>query len=378
VRIIGADTFYDVAVLEFTDRQPGAEIGVVGFRGAEARIGEQVYAIGNPLGDFPYTVTQGIIGGKNRVRGGMTGKFGYLQSSATTIWGNSGGPLVDAEGKVLGINSQIEIAQRKFGTFVQPQLNFALEASIAGRVANDLIEKGRVARAYLGLLVTQSVDTDHPETATGPRIAGSLPGAPSASALAGRVGYVLAKVNGVAVRNTEEALGEFEKVRPGSKVTLELEENKERSEVSFTAGELTQRQHGELAGYFLRSFAGLDIARGNDEVVITAATCEDKSNPVPCGKRVTLNELDRKSDEYVDLKVPHKDFRVNAAGFVRGLKEDNFTLWKTPNPANLGLIIRLTALNGFVSLAGTAADEKSVVTLMLTDGGGQLLRTLLY
>ncbi len=380
VRIVGADTFYDVAVLEFIDRQPGDDIEAVEFRSAEARIGEQVFAIGNPLGDFPYTVTQGIIGGKNRVRGGMTGKFGYLQSSATTIWGNSGGPLIDNDGKVIGINSQIEIAQRKFGMFVQPQLNFALEAGIARKVAADLIDKGRVVRAYLGLIVTQAIDTEKSlDSAPAPQIAGIIPGSPSSAALTGREGYSLLKINGISVRNVEEALGEFEKVQPGSTVILELGENKERTKVSFTAGELSQRQHGELASYFLRSFAGQDIVRGNDCVVMAPSlTCEDKSNPVPCRTRGTFNELDPETGKYDELEGSHQDFQVKSAGFVRAMKDDKFTLWSTRNPANVGLILRLTALNGFVSFVGTVDEEKSVVTLMLHNESDSILRTLLY
>lgn len=381
VRIVGADSFYDVAVLEFTDRQPGAEIGTVIFRPEETRIGEQVYAIGNPLGDFPYTVTQGIIGGKNRVRGGMTGKFGYLQSSATTIWGNSGGPLIDAGGKVIGINSQIEIAQKSFGMFVQPQLNFALEAPIARRVADDLIEQGRVVRGYLGLVITQKYDSEKAVDETMlPRLAGTVPGSPAAAALAGREGYIINKVNGVEVRNVEEALGEMEKIRSGTQVTLELEENKERTKVSFTAAELTQRQHGELAAYFLRSFAGLDLAKGNDEIVTTpSASCADNGNSVPCRTRGVFKELDPKTDKYDDLEGSHEDYHIRSAGFVRSLKENRFKLWKVRNPANIGLIIRLTALNGYVSFVGTVDDEKSVVTLALSDDDEKtMLRTLLY
>ncbi len=380
VRIVGADTFYDVAVLEFTDRQPGTDIGTVEFSSQEARIGEQVYAIGNPLGDFPYTVTQGIIGGKNRVRDGLTGKFGYLQSSATTIWGNSGGPLIDTGGRVIGINSQIEIAQRKSGMFVQPQLNFALEAPVARRVVADLIDKGRVVRAYLGLIVTQKYDSDKAGDETMlPRIAGAVPGSPAAAALVGREGYIINKINGIVVRNVEEALGELERLRPGAQVALELEENKERTQVSFATGELTQRQHGELATYFLRSFAGLDITRGTDEIVITPSTsCSDKGNSVPCRTRGTFNELDSKTDKYDELEGCHEDFHIRQGGVVRAVKEDKYILWKVRNPANIGLIIRLTALNGIVSFVGTVDDEKSIVTLSLSDDGDSVLRTLLY
>ncbi|GLI36877.1 trypsin-like peptidase domain-containing protein [Geobacter hydrogenophilus] len=381
VRVIGADSFYDVAVLEFTDRQPGTELSVIDFRKDEPRIGEQVFAIGNPLGDFPYTVTQGIIGGKNRVRGGMTGKFGYLQSSATTIWGNSGGPLIDAAGEVVGINTQIEIVERKFGTFVQPQLNFALESGIARRVVDDLIEQGRVVRAYMGLTLTNRVGKDKTVAETAhPRISGIVPGGPGAEALKGREGYALAKINGVTIRNVEEALGEFEKVRPGDRVTLELEENKERSQVSFVAGELSQRQHGELASYFLRSFASLDLKRGTDSVIIEPSpTCGDSNNPVSCGNRAVFAELDRKSDDYEELEGCHEDYRITAAGVVIGLKDDRYKVWRVRNLANLGLIIRLAALNGSVSVSGKVDDERSIVTMLLTDDGGEtVLKTLIY
>jgi S1-C subfamily serine protease len=108
VKVLGGDSFYDIAVLEFVDT-PGPEITTVKFKTEEPRLGEPVYAIGNPLGEYPYSVTDGIISAKNRVRGCYTGKFGFLQTTATVIWGNSSGPLVDAKGDVAGINSQISL-----------------------------------------------------------------------------------------------------------------------------------------------------------------------------------------------------------------------------------------------------------------------------
>lgn len=380
VKIVGADTMYDVAVLEFTDRQPGPEIEVVQFREAGTRIGEEVFAIGNPLGNYPYTVTQGIIGAKNRVRDGMTGKFGYLQSSATTIWGNSGGPLIDTEGKVVGISSQIEIAFRKLGVFVQPQINFALEAGIARRVVDDLIDKGKVARAYMGILVTQTVNPQgKTEDSPSPRIDGVIPRSPAASVLAGKEGYYLRKINGVEIRNVEEALGEFENVRPGSKVTLELEENKERFKVVFTSDELTQRQHAEAASYFLRSFAGLDLSRGADDVIITPSeTCADSTNPVACRVRGTFSELDPEKDKYDELEGCHEEFHIRSAGIVLQLQDDKFKLWKVRNPANMGLILRIAALNGMISFAGKVDEELSIVNLILSDDGVSMLRTLMY
>ena len=102
MELVGGDTFYDIAVLKFLDI-PGPEINTIDFRNTEVRIGEQVYALGNPLGDYPYSVSDGIISGKNRIRKGIMGKFGFLQTTATIIWGNSGGPLFDNNGKIIGI-----------------------------------------------------------------------------------------------------------------------------------------------------------------------------------------------------------------------------------------------------------------------------------
>jgi len=127
VRVLGGDNFYDLAVLEFVGT-PGAEVDFVDFTKTEPRVGDKVYAIGNPLGTYPYTVTDGIISAKNRARGGLTGKFGFLQHTATLIWGNSGGPLVNEKGEVVGVNSQIAFASAPDGSqILQQQINFSLE-----------------------------------------------------------------------------------------------------------------------------------------------------------------------------------------------------------------------------------------------------------
>ena len=151
-KIVGGDTFYDLAVLEFTEPVPDGEIEALKFKPEEARLGDQVFAIGNPLGDYPFSVSDGIISAKNRIRGGITGRFGFLQTTATIIWGNSGGPLVDINGNVAGINSQIAFADRDNSSIWQPQINFALEANIAQRLIHDILDNnGLVKRAYLAL-----------------------------------------------------------------------------------------------------------------------------------------------------------------------------------------------------------------------------------
>ena len=130
VRVVGGDSFYDLAVLEFVDT-PGNEINTISFRDTDVRIGEKVFAIGNPLGEYPYTVTDGIISAKNRVRESMTGKFGFFQTTATIIWGNSGGPLLDAHGRVVGVVASKLAAARVFEwTGDLPQnINYAVKSA---------------------------------------------------------------------------------------------------------------------------------------------------------------------------------------------------------------------------------------------------------
>ncbi len=146
VKVVGGDSFYDVAVLEFVTT-PGRELSSLTFAKELPRIASKVYAIGNPLGEYPYTVTDGIVSAVNRSRGGSTGKYGFIQSTATIIWGNSGGPLVNEAGQVVGINSQIAFADAGNGSaYLMQQINFALESVLSQRLVDEIIAKGKVSR----------------------------------------------------------------------------------------------------------------------------------------------------------------------------------------------------------------------------------------
>jgi serine protease DegQ len=251
VRIVGGDSFYDVAVLEFVTN-PDSDVTYLDFKKEEPRIGETVYAIGNPLGEYPYTVTNGIISAKNRVREGITGKFGFLQTTATIIWGNSGGPLLDMNGKVAGINSQIAFAKAPNGEeIIQSQINFALEAAIAERIINDVLtNNGRVNRAFLGLEISQKFSMSYDwysgnsiyQEDSLPVITGVIPGSPAYSLMANKIGAEILKINGVAVRNVEEALGELEKVKPQSPVKLTVLKNGLREEVTIVPSALRSEE----------------------------------------------------------------------------------------------------------------------------------------
>jgi S1-C subfamily serine protease len=347
VKIIGGDSFYDIAVLEF-QKTPGAEIKAITFAPKEPRIGEQVFAVGNPLGEYPYTVSEGIISAKNRVRGGLTGKFGFLQSTATVIWGNSGGPLVNNKGQVVGINSQIAFAEMGEESIWQPQINFALEGLLSSRLVNDIImNNGRVKRAYLGVEIGQKYvrNDDYYSSAdrwvsadSVPVIKGLIPGSPAETALAGKLGYQLLKIGTADVRNVEEVLGELEAVKPGAVVRLTLLNNGEVSTVDLTTTELTPVQNEAIANYVISKHTDDRLSLLDSVPYITFADLSS-GEPAKSG--------DSKAEKFRGDDITTGTWEIAAAGY----KEDSYSsFWRIKSLADFGAAIRLTASLGEVDL----------------------------
>jgi serine protease Do len=146
---IGVDPFSDLAVLKVEGDVPAA----ASLGNSDAlKPGETVIAIGSPLGDFKNTVTVGVISATGRSLD--TGK-GYLmedmiQTDAAINQGNSGGPLVNLAGQVIGINTMILRGSSSSRAVVEG-LGFSVPSNTAQAVANNIIEKGYVARPYLGI-----------------------------------------------------------------------------------------------------------------------------------------------------------------------------------------------------------------------------------
>ena len=146
--IKGYDEATDIAILEISPAGPPLHVAEIGDSDA-LRVGEWVIAIGNPLG-LDHTVTLGIVSAKGRT--GFGGQFDdFLQTDAAINPGNSGGPLVNAQGKVVGINTLV--LERTQG------LSFSIPINTLKSILPQLIERGRVARGYLGA-ETRDVDND--------------------------------------------------------------------------------------------------------------------------------------------------------------------------------------------------------------------------
>ncbi|MGN7719207.1 S1C family serine protease [Chitinophaga sp. 22620] len=143
--LTGEDPDTDIAILKSSayDFQP-AQLG----RAEDLQIGQLVIAIGNPMG-FQHTVTAGVVSALGRSLRSETGRQidGLIQTDAALNPGNSGGPLIDYKGEVVGVNTaMIRGAQG---------LCFAISIDTARMIAAELMKNGRVSRAYLGLSLQQ-------------------------------------------------------------------------------------------------------------------------------------------------------------------------------------------------------------------------------
>lgn len=352
-KIVGGDSFYDIAVLEFTD-EPGPEITSIKFRTSEVNVGEPVFAIGNPLGDYPYTVTDGIISAKNRVRGGLTGKFGFLQSTATVIWGNSGGPLVDINGDVVGINSQIAFAERGKESIWQPQINFALEAGLSDRLVNDILNNnGLIKRSYLGVEIArdkvdsyyqQSGGSDKETVNQLPYLSAVLPGGPAAGILSGYVGAVIQAINGEAVRNVEEALGILEKTAPGDEVSFTLLAKGRQATVKVKAETCNEYNTAAISKYAVSKWGCRSAIEKNQ----LSLNFVDRASYAGFQKRSTEAISNLGKDNHLTSDVLfNNDWIVVAAGIMTS---NGSSVWKIKDDADLGAALRLSGLTGVVDL----------------------------
>ena len=145
--VIGADPYMDLAVLKMKTKE---KFKPVSFGdSSKARVGDWVVAIGNPFG-LGGTVTSGIISARNR-QIGLTRYEDFIQTDASINQGNSGGPLFNLKGDVIGVNTAI-IAPGQSGSI---GIGFAIPANAASNVINQLIEFGETKRGWLGVRIQE-------------------------------------------------------------------------------------------------------------------------------------------------------------------------------------------------------------------------------
>ncbi len=215
-KVVGTDAATDLAVVKIDAKDlPAARLA----DSNKARVGEWVLAIGSPFG-LDYTVTAGVLSAMGRGGLGANEIEDYLQTDASINPGNSGGPLVNLRGEVLGINTMI--IGRGTG------IGFAIPSNIARSVSDQLRSKGKVSRAWIGVLFQELT----PDLAKrfgvaengGALVSQIVPNAPAAKAGL-QAGDVITKVDSTPVREGRDLLRVVIAKPVGSTLTLEILRN---------------------------------------------------------------------------------------------------------------------------------------------------------
>jgi serine protease Do len=226
-KVIGVDKLSDTAVLKIDGK--GLPVVPIGNPNA-TRVGEWVMAIGSPFG-FENTVTAGIISAKARSLP-EEGYVPFIQTDVAVNPGNSGGPLLNTRGEVIGINSQIYSSSGGY-----QGLSFAIPIDVALDVERQILEKGHVTRGRIGVSVqdlsqglAESFGLEKPE---GALVGMVIPEGPGAKAGV-RPGDVIIALNGEKVIDSRELPPKVASLKPGSQATLTIWRDNKSQDIKIT------------------------------------------------------------------------------------------------------------------------------------------------
>ena len=239
-KVIGSDPAYDLAVIKV--EAAGLPYLLYG-NSDDVKIGQWVLAIGYPL-NLDATVTAGIVSAKARSLGLNKDKSGasnsgveaFIQTDAAVNMGNSGGALVNTEGKIIGINSAIASPTGYYSGY-----SYAIPVNIVKKVVDDIIKFGTVQRAYIGIAYVPTSDMSDeekkqakiPVDATG-IYTSDVPKDGGAFAAGIRKADIITKVNNVLVISGAEMQEQVSRYKPGDKITVSFIRDGKENTVNVT------------------------------------------------------------------------------------------------------------------------------------------------
>ena len=237
-KVIGVDERTDVAVIKIVAKGnlPVVRIG----DSSKLRPGQWVLAIGSPFG-FENSVTAGVVSAtaRSNVGEGGNGYVPFIQSDVAVNPGNSGGPLFNLEGEVVGINSQI---YSRSGGY--EGISFAIPIGVADNVAEQLIKNGRVSRGRIGVTIqevtaatAENFGLDRPR---GAAVASVESGGPADKAGIEPLDIILS-VNGKQVETSDQLPPLIAEIKPGQPAQLDVWRDKVVKHISVTVEELKEK-----------------------------------------------------------------------------------------------------------------------------------------
>ena len=260
-KVLGSDKATDVAVLKIdATGLPAVRTGSA----AKTRVGEWVVAIGAPYG-LEHTVTSGIVSAKSRSLPGDA-VVPFIQTDAAVNPGNSGGPLFNLDGEVIGINSQIFSRSGGF-----QGLAFAIPIDVALDVKDQIVKHGKVSHGKLGVTV-QEVNQALAESFGMKQPGGALVGSVQKNGPGAKAGLepgdVIVRFNDQAIKRSGDLPPMVSSVKPGSTVKLEVWRDGKPVEFSATIGE---RETGKVA-----NADRPDAGQGKLGVVVRPLSAEER------------------------------------------------------------------------------------------------------
>jgi serine protease Do len=242
--IKGIDSATDLALLKI---DAGKNLPFLPLGDSDAlRPGDWVMAIGSPL-ELADTVTVGVVSAKGRrinISPETTSFESFIQTDAAINFGNSGGPLVDLSGRVVGINTAINWGSENIG--------FAVPVNILRQILPQLRDEGRVRRGYLGIGVNdlneRAVEAFGLESTNGALVSNVIPGLPADKAGL-QAGDIILSVDGRRIQNTRELIDYVSSQGPEAKVELEiLRDGKKLEKTVQTAERPSESGEAEVEG----------------------------------------------------------------------------------------------------------------------------------
>jgi putative serine protease PepD len=222
--LVGLDNSTDIAVIK-VDAPDSLLHPLPLGNSAGVLVGQEVAAIGSPFG-LPGSLSSGIVSAVNRTitAPNQYSITGAIQTDAAINHGNSGGPLLDLSGKVIGVNAQIESDSGG-----NDGVGFAIPINAAKSVANTLISGGKVQHAYLGIKVGDTTSGD------GAQVTNVLSGTPAAKGGL-KAGDVINSIDGEAISSADQLTANLSARKPGDKVTLSITRDGKTVKLTLTLG----------------------------------------------------------------------------------------------------------------------------------------------
>ena len=318
-KVVGVDPKTDIAVLRIEAKGlPTVRIG----NPTNTRVGEWVVAIGSPYG-FENTVTAGIVSAKSRSLPDGT-YVPFLQTDAAVNPGNSGGPLFNLAGEVIGINSQI---YSRTGGY--QGLSFAIPIDVAMRVENQLLAHGKVSRAKLGVAV-QEIDRAMADSFGLPNTQGALVANVEKNGPAAKAGLqpgdVIVKFNGAPVARSSDlplAVGE---AAPGSTAAIEVWRKGRVERLNAKLTELTDAKVADASEAAPSGKAAKSAEAGRLGLAVRPLTAEERREAeVPSGLLVedVRGPAARAGLQQGDVIISLNGKLVNSAEDLRNLPANN-------------------------------------------------------